>query len=164
MSATKQQEREALEKIEKIIEALGPDSYIATSFEGCFEDAERNIEDDAAYSMKSRLESAENKIRQGEAERQSMRNSLERECRIVEGLRRELFNAQETCEQKDAEIAKLKSRINELLEDTQKGADYIFEQNNRICELQRRAEDAEAEVIRLKAKLYDLLIAEKGEK
>ena len=41
---------------------------------------------------------------------------------------------------------------------------YIFEQNNRICELQRRAEDAEAEVIRLKAKLYDLLIAEKGEK
>jgi len=62
--------------------------------------------------MKSRLESAENKIRQGEAERQSMRNSLERECRIVEGLRRELFNAQETCEQKDAEITKLKSRIN----------------------------------------------------
>ncbi len=60
---TKQQERDALEKIRKIVDGLGPDSYIATAFAGCFEDAERNIDDDAAYSMKGRLESAEKRIK-----------------------------------------------------------------------------------------------------
>ena len=49
-------EREALEKIKAMVAELGPQSYLATAFEGCFEDAEQNIEDDAAYSMKARLE------------------------------------------------------------------------------------------------------------
>ena len=52
--ATKQQERAALEKIRKIVEELGPDSYIATAFDGCFKDAEANIENDWALSMKDR--------------------------------------------------------------------------------------------------------------
>lgn len=55
-SATKEQERETLEKIKAMIAELGPQSYLATAFEGCFEDAEQNIEDDAAYSMKARLD------------------------------------------------------------------------------------------------------------
>lgn len=37
--ATKRQERAALEKIRKIVDELGPDSYIATAFDGCFKDA-----------------------------------------------------------------------------------------------------------------------------
>ena len=56
VNATKAQERETLEKIKEMIAELGPQSYLATAFEGCFEDAEQNIEDDAAYSMKARLE------------------------------------------------------------------------------------------------------------
>ncbi len=60
--ASKQQERETLEKIKKLVETLGPDSYIATAFEGCFQDAEENIEDDAAFSMKDRYEKAEKDI------------------------------------------------------------------------------------------------------
>ena len=55
-SATKQQDRDTLAVIRKMVEELGPQSYLATAFEGCFEDAEQNIEDDAAYSMKARLE------------------------------------------------------------------------------------------------------------
>ena len=54
--ATKAQERETLEAIKKMVAELGPQSYLATAFEGCFEDAEQNIEDDAAYSMKARLD------------------------------------------------------------------------------------------------------------
>ena len=54
--ATKEQERETLEQIKAMIAELGQQSYLATAFEGCFEDAEQNIEDDAAYSMKARLE------------------------------------------------------------------------------------------------------------
>ena len=60
---TKEQERKALEKIRKIVAELGEDSYIATALDGCLEDAERNIDEDAAYSMKGRWQSAENKAR-----------------------------------------------------------------------------------------------------
>lgn len=56
---TKEQERKALEQIKKIIAGLGEDSYIGTAFEGCFEIAEQNIEDDFAFSMKQRWEKAE---------------------------------------------------------------------------------------------------------
>ena len=56
VSATKEQERETLEQIKAMVAELGPQSYLATAFEGCFEDAEQNIEDDAAYSMKARLD------------------------------------------------------------------------------------------------------------
>lgn len=69
---TKQQERDALEKIRKIVDGLGPDSYIATAFAGCFEDAERNIDDDAAYSMKGRLELAEKRIEDLESEKAAL--------------------------------------------------------------------------------------------
>lgn len=60
-------------------------------------------------------------------------------------------------EQKDAEIAKLKARIQELLEDSKRGCEYLGEQATRAGEAQRRAEAAEAEIIRLKAKLYDFM-------
>ena len=56
MAATKEQERKALEKIKKIVDELGPDSYVGTAFRGCFEDAEQNINNDFACSMKERYE------------------------------------------------------------------------------------------------------------
>ena len=59
MAATKDQERKALEKIRKIVEELGEDSYIGMAFEGCFEIAEENIENDFGCSMKQRWETAE---------------------------------------------------------------------------------------------------------
>ena len=49
--ATKQQERDTLEKIRKMVEQLGPDSYLATAFEGCFDLAAENIDNDWACSM-----------------------------------------------------------------------------------------------------------------
>lgn len=62
--ATKDQEREALAKIKQMVEELGPQSYVGTAFEGCFEDAESNIENDFAFSMKARVEDAEEKLRE----------------------------------------------------------------------------------------------------
>ena len=62
MVATKEQEREALKKIRKIVDALGDGSYLATAFEGCFEDAEENIENDFGCSWKQRAESLEAKL------------------------------------------------------------------------------------------------------
>lgn len=53
---TKEQERKALAQIKKIVAGLGEGSYIATAFEGCFEIAEENIENDFGCSMKDRAD------------------------------------------------------------------------------------------------------------
>lgn len=76
MAATKEQERKALEKIKKIVEELGEDSYIGMAFEGCFEIAEENIENDFGCSMKQRAEAAEKKLKTAELDNRDLRNSI----------------------------------------------------------------------------------------
>lgn len=160
--ATKQQERDALEKIRKIVEQLGPDSYIGTAFQGCFEIAAENIENDFACSMADKVQRAEaDVVRLREANTLAATRVKELEDKLAES-EKDYQAAHETAhiiaEQKDAEIAKLKARIQELLEDSKRGCEYLGEQATRAGEAQRRAEAAEAEIIRLKAKLYDFMV------
>lgn len=54
----KNQERAAIEKIRKIVEGLGENSYVGFAMEGVLELAEDNIREDTAYSMKKRAEIA----------------------------------------------------------------------------------------------------------
>lgn len=63
---TKEQERKALEKIRKIVADLGECSYIGMAFEGCFEVAEQNIDNDWGCSMKQRAEAAEKDLKEAE--------------------------------------------------------------------------------------------------
>lgn len=148
--ATKQQEREALEKIRKIVEQLGPDSYLATAFEGCFDLAAENINNDWACSMADRTRRAEKRAAE-------LEDKLTESVKDYEAAH---AAAHAVAEEKDAEIAKLKARIQELLEDSKRGCESIGEMASRAGEAQRRAETAEAEVIRLKAKLYDYMTKE----
>ena len=120
--ATKQQERDTLEKIRKMVEQLGPDSYLATAFEGCFGLAAENIDNDWARSMADRARSAEKRV-------------AELEGKLSEAV-------------KDYETARWNGQ-------------RCDEEATAAGEAQRRAEAAEAEVIQLKAKLYDLLVAGK---
>jgi len=53
---TKEQERQAIEKIRKIVEGLGENSYVGFAMEGVLELAEDNIREDTAYSMKKHRE------------------------------------------------------------------------------------------------------------
>ena len=53
----KDTERAFLNEIKEILEGLGENSYCAMAFEGCVEDAEENINNDFAVSMKGRWES-----------------------------------------------------------------------------------------------------------
>ena len=64
--ASKRNERETLEIIRQLVADLGEQSYLATAFEGCFEDAESNIENDFGDSWKRRCESAERKLDEAE--------------------------------------------------------------------------------------------------
>lgn len=137
--ATKDQEREALEKIKAIVEALGPDSYIGTALEGCFEIAERNIENDFACSMKQSLlyyseendklraqvKELEEKLHQEIGEHQDVLTQLRIARGDIENLREALAEsekdyeaahsaAHEVAEEKDAEIAYLKGKVDSL--------------------------------------------------
>ena len=60
--STKDEERVALKKIEKIVKDLGEDSYLATAFEGCFQIAGSNIEYDMADSLAGRIELLEKNV------------------------------------------------------------------------------------------------------
>jgi hypothetical protein len=65
---TKQQERDALAEIRRIVTELGEDSYIGTAFKGCFENAETNIEWDAAFSIADELASAKKETKAAKLE------------------------------------------------------------------------------------------------
>lgn len=60
---TKQEERAALAKIEKIIKAAGPDSYIGMAFAGCCEIAADNIENDFGNSPAAKIEALEKELK-----------------------------------------------------------------------------------------------------
>jgi hypothetical protein len=66
--ATKQQERDALDKIRKIVADLGEDSYLGTAFKGVFDTAEQNIDFDAAFSIADELADAKEEIKAAKLE------------------------------------------------------------------------------------------------
>lgn len=149
--ATKQQERDALEKIQKIVEQLGPDSYLATAFEGCFDLAAENIDNDWACSMADRARRAEKRAAE-------LEDKLAESVKDYEAAH---AAAHAVAEEKDAEIAKLKDQLKQIQETARWNGQRCDEEATAAGEAQRRAEAAEAEVIQLKAKLYDLLVAGK---
>lgn len=106
--ATKQQEREALEKIKAIVESLGPDSYIGTALEGCFEIAEQNIENDFACSMKQRVEAVvveNSRLKEKVKELEEKLAESEKDYEAADEA------AHLVADKKDAEISRLKSLV-----------------------------------------------------
>lgn len=137
---TKQQEREALERIKNILADAGADSYIGMAFAGCVEDAESNIENDWALSMAGRWQNAGHKLEAVKAE--------------ADGLRAEREAMRAELDKYNAEVEKLRKSAENL-------NSWRSEEHAALERAQSRAEAAEAEIIRLKAKLYDFMTAAK---
>ena len=144
---TKEQERKALEQIRKIVEGLGEDSYIGMAFEGCFEDAEENIENDWGCSMNGRWQDAEQKIEHLKAEMEELKNERDALKMINSKNNAELGLAKETIQQEA-------NRANEWCEVYNRAVEQTYKDEARI-------EALELENMKLKAKLYDLMVAEK---
>ena len=147
---TKEQERKALEQIKKIVNGLGENSYIGTAMAGMIEDAEENIENDFAMSWKDRAETATRRFEKAEAE--MVKLSQDKEI-----AKKELKLAQQTMQQEaeraNAAWAQVKERdekigglkiANEALQQLED------EKAEKIAEL-------EMEIIKLKARLFDLM-------
>lgn len=80
VNATKEQERETMEKIKAMVAELGPQSYLKTAFEGVFEVAEMNIDEDAAYSFPGRVSLLEEQLK----EMGSKYNSAKRDAEVAQ--------------------------------------------------------------------------------
>ena len=81
---TKDQERQAIEKIRKIVEGLGENSYVGFAMDGILELAEDNIREDTAYSMKERAEIAQKDARKAEKENKDLKAEIEELKKTVE--------------------------------------------------------------------------------
>lgn len=144
--ATKAEERKALEQIRKIIEGLGNDSYIGIAVEGMLEDAAENIENDFALSMKDRFDhqqkinaELEDRYQKAKAEVELARRTVVEESERRKQIAARLQEAENNSADQITEIIRLREQAKEQ-------ADQIEEQADQI--------------IRLKAKLYDLMTAE----
>lgn len=144
--ATKAEERKALEKIRNIVEGLGEDSYIGMAFEGCFEVAESNIDNDFADSWMHRAERYE-----------AMLNDAENGEWALQGQYNQL---KEDMDEMRAECAKLTGDCDAWREKARERKEYGEEMYARYREQEVRAVKLEEETIKLKAKLYDLITAE----
>lgn len=133
VQATKQNERDALAEIKNIIFDLGPDSYIATAFEGCCEIAEENINNDFACSMKQRAESAEKKA----AEAEKKIATLELDNR---DLRLQINNIKQ-------DAAATEQRLRDLAIDPDDLTDTINLTQEKITEYREKAAAAEKTIL-----------------
>lgn len=140
---TKDQERKALEQIRKIVASLGEDSYIGTAFEGCFEIAAENIENDFACSMKQRKEAAE-------AAEDNLREKLTAAKKELADGDSKLRVAEMNLEEATQKNNSLRNRA-ELAEQHMK---LEAERANRLADKNKLLAQT---IIELKAKLYDYM-------
>ena len=140
---SKQEERKALEQIKEIVAALGENSYIATAFEGCFEIAEENIENDFACSMKQRKEAAEyaeDKLREKVAELEGSWKTQEISLHLAET---ELGESRRV----NSALRIRAERAEQAMRDEAARANRLAEKTAKMAQ----------EIAKLKARLYDLL-------
>lgn len=154
--ATKDQEREALEKIKAILDTLGLDSYVGTASEGCLEIAEENIENDFAFSMKQRVEAAvveNSRLKERVKELEDKLAESEKDYEAAHAA------AHLVADEKDAEIQRLKTQVQELSEKLASAEEALEDANEEAGSAEARSGEAQAEIVRLKAKLYDYMTA-----
>ena len=140
----KEQERKALEQIKNIVASLGEDSYIGTAFEGCFEIAEANINNDWACSMQQNVQARDKQIAILQEEYHALAvektriaaESNDRKARIDRSIK-ELENATKQNQE-------LSWRIKDLEEDLA-GMTGLLKKKDEV-------------IMQLKARLYDLLV------
>lgn len=102
---SKDTEREYLGRIKNILDALGPNSYCTMAFDGCVGDAEENIDNDFAVSMKGRWQT---ECKANENIRKSLTEKVNAQGQRIAELEAELQKARRMEGQARKEAAKLK--------------------------------------------------------
>lgn len=106
---TKEQERQTLAKIEKLIASCGEDSYVAQAFRGCCEMASKNIEDDDWNSMQDARDVArvrEAELRGENSRLQAQIGDLSAALAQTEALARSLKDGRDVAENHVMDLTK----------------------------------------------------------
>jgi hypothetical protein len=101
---TKQEEREALAKIQKIIKAAGPDSYIGMAFAGCCEIAADNIENDFGNSPQAKIAALEAELKEEKQRYYYLQKEHESRELVIDRLERKKGALQEQLTAAKAQI------------------------------------------------------------
>ena len=151
---TKEQERKALAQIRKIVEGLGENSYLSFAFEGCFEKAEENIENDFACSYKQELNGALDLCTKRLEEIYSLRDKI----KTLEAEKAQEIKNRQSYAVEAQKQANRSATLEEKLEALAKIHDQdTYDSNKKEELLQKQVEAKDAEIIRLKARLFDLM-------
>ncbi len=146
MTATKDEELKALEQIKKIIKGLGPDSYIGAAIdETVLNLAADNIGNDWLITTTEKIEGAEIKLEEARKEIREL-NKERQELKTLKDIETNRVN-EAGC--------KADNLRKELAEAEIKRAEEVVKNE----QLNGKIEALEAETIKLKAKLYDLMTA-----
>lgn len=129
--ASKAEERVALEKIREIVGGLGADSYVAITLEGCFDVALDNIDNDFANSPYANYKNAQTRVEKLQAELNTARQNV----RTLSAL----------CETLEHDNVAMRNRLNSAGD------------TDVIRRLEAQAEADAMTIMKLKAKLYDLM-------
>lgn len=125
---TKDQERQAIEKIRKIVEGLGENSYVGFAMEGVLELAEDNIREDTAYSMKENAEIAWERADKAEKENKDLKKE-------VEDLKKTVEKRGTTISELNTELcnARAEAKANEVPEPMRCIAETMQEATRKHC-------------------------------
>ena len=150
---TKDQERKAIAQIQKILAGLN-DSYVCKALEGCLEIAEENIENDFWDSYKDRYE-------REKAKKEDLVLKVEK-MRQDSNYWKTMYN--KLADKKAEMSAEINKNLNEIeyLKATIKAMEQERMEEERKkdtenLEAKIKVQELENEVIKLKARLFDLL-------
>lgn len=177
---SKQQERNALTEIQEIVNVLGPDSYLATAFAGVFNYAKTNIENDFTWGPVEELMIERESHRKTQVLYEGQKEIADRITSSLSDAQEALIERNKAYDQERARARELEEQCHTynmelaeasaVLEDARRDRDKFelrYEETNEqlIAELDSheatvaKLHDAELEILRLKAKLYDLMTA-----
>lgn len=147
---TKNDERKALEKIKKIVEELGDDSYIAVAFEGCFDIAEENINNDFACSMEQKYNNEHEQVVRLFKEISDWNDDYLKQEAEIKRLKEEIGTKDQMLEQERSMKREIKKELDVC--DRQ-----IEELETQVARFQESIVSYEDELVHLKAKMYDMI-------
>ena len=159
MRKTKAEEYEALNLIRGILKDFDPnETYVGKAFEGCVEQAKQNIDNDWMFSFRSRYENRDRDAAKLDEiltkTTDKLRESEEARVDLVKELNQKndtIARYIDVVQGKDREISRLKVVRDETYKDLE---DKLEEEHQKL-------EKSQAEILRLKAKLYDVITAGK---
>ena len=156
--ASKEKELRTLEAIKKLVADLGEDSYIGFAFEGCFEVAEENIRNDFACNAMDRAagRAKDAAMKVLAEERAAAKKAADEANDQIRFLNVQYTDAKEMWNKQLQEETKKTAACKKEADEIQGAL------NERIVEnakLQKALDEKDIEIMKLKAKLYDMMNA-----